>query len=422
VGGVLLEKKHYYLIGGGIIYLFILVGVFFIAKPAKLPSVPQAFSHQVLISSGTISAGDSLYDILINEGLSSTEILGLDEALKKVFDPKKFKAGDTYEILKSVTGTFECLRYYPNPFKYYVVESTGHGQFAVYYKEKPLEKTVVGEKMEINSSLWETVVASGESPEVAMKIADIFSWQVDFFTELRKGDIFRIIWEKYQVEGSKEAIDGRILAAQYEGKEGANLTAIFFEDKNGNQDYYSPQGQSLRRQFLRAPLNYRRISSYFSYNRFHPILGYYRPHMGIDYAAPIGTPVVSIGDGTVAFKGYKGGNGNLVIIRHNSIYTTTYGHLSKFASGVKEGGRVSQGQVIGYVGKTGLATGPHLDFRVKKYGQFVNFLNLKLPAAGKLETGYMGEFHRIEKERLSQLSALTGQRLALTAVAEMRKK
>jgi murein DD-endopeptidase MepM/ murein hydrolase activator NlpD len=161
--------------------------------------------------------------------------------------------------------------------------------------------------------------------------------------------------------------------------EGEQHIAIGFEEPDGTMEYYDCDGNSVRRVFLKSPLNYRRISSYFTHRRFHPILKIYRPHYGVDYAAPIGTPVVAIGDGRVTHAGWNGGMGNFVEIRHNNIYTSCYGHLSRYGKGVRSGVRVTQGQVIGYVGSTGLSTGPHLDFRVKKYGSYVNPLTIDYP-------------------------------------------
>lgn len=401
----------------GISFVIILSGSFFLLKTDKLPPSPEIYQHKVVISSGTVSTGDSLYTILTEEGFSSDEVFPLQEALKEVYDPRKFRPGDKYEIVRSTSGIFNCFRYYPSVLRFYVVDKKPDGEFEASSKEIPLEKSIVGIKIEIKTSLWDAIIDAGANPELTMRLADIFSWQIDFFTELRSGDIFRFIWEKYS-NGGKTILDGHILAAQYQGVEGQKYTAVFFEDEQGKQGYYTLKGKSLRSQFLRAPLNYRRISSYFSHRRFHPILRYYRPHLGIDYAAPQGTPVVTIGNGVVSFKGWKGQNGNLVIIRHNSVYTTTYGHLSRFKKGLKKGSRVKQGQVIGYVGTTGLSTGPHLDFRMKKHGQPVNFLKLKFAPSGKIKEAYKEEFDKIKRERLSQMIALCDQGIEISQLGK----
>ncbi|MCK4649331.1 M23 family metallopeptidase, partial [bacterium] len=226
-----------------------------------------------------------------------------------------------------------------------------------------------------------------------------------FLTEPRPGDRFLLAWEKY-VDDGKTVLDGRILTAQYINRHRTH-TAIYFEDPEGNRGYFTEEAKSLRKQFLRSPLSYRRISSYFSYRRFHPILKVYRPHPGIDYAAPIGTPVRSIGDGRVVYCGWKRGFGRFIKIKHPRGYYTTYGHLRRYAKGIRTGIRVKQGQIIGYVGSSGLSTGPHLDFRMIKNGKYVNFLKLKLPAVKSVKKKYLEEFNRIKKERLTQLENIS---------------
>ena len=287
------------------------------------------------------------------------------------------------------------------------MEKNISGIYTVNKEKVNLKKNLVGLKGKIKSSLYEAIIEQGGSAELAMKFADIFAWQIDFLTETRAGDIYEFVWEKYENEDKKLSFDGNILVVRYQGEESSVHTAVLYEDKNGNSDYYNLNGESLRKEFLRAPLSYRRISSYFSHRRFHPILRYVRPHLAIDYAAPAGTPVVSIGDGTVTFCGWESGYGRLVIVRHNNVYSSYYGHLSRYGRGVRVGAKVRQGQVIGYVGATGLATGPHLDFRIKKYGQFTNFLKIKLPSVKSIAKENITDFEQNKKERLKQLAKFT---------------
>ncbi len=236
-------------------------------------------------------------------------------------------------------------------------------------------------------SLWDAVVSNGGSPNLVYRFADeIFTWDIDFNTETRAGDEFTIIAHKKYSEG-KFLSFGDILYASYKsGKK--KWEAFHYKPEGKKVDYYDPKGHSLQRVFLRAPLAYTRISSKFTRSRLHPILRIRRPHYGVDYAAPIGTPVRTIGDGKVVFKGWNGGYGNQVIIQHGSKYKTYYGHLSRFARGIKKGKYVTQGNIIGYVGSTGLSTGPHLDFRIKKGGSWIDPLKLdppsrKAPLSGK---------------------------------------
>jgi murein DD-endopeptidase MepM/ murein hydrolase activator NlpD len=241
-----------------------------------------------------------------------------------------------------------------------------------------------------------------KSSQLAVQLAEIFAWDIDFLTECQKGDTFKILVERlYRGDFYRW---GDILAAVYEGEMLSTHTAVLFQDHTGSTSYYDKDGRCLRKAFLRAPLNYKYISSHFTESRYHPILRIYRPHLAIDYAAPTGTPVVSIGAGTVTSRYYDGGGyGNYVEIKHPNGYTTGYGHLSKFAEGLKVGKRVEQGEVIGYVGATGLATGPHLDFSISKDGKKVNFLELEIPSASSVSQEYWDDFELVKKNYLSIL-------------------
>jgi murein DD-endopeptidase MepM/ murein hydrolase activator NlpD len=210
-----------------------------------------------------------------------------------------------------------------------------------------------------------------------MRYADLLAWEVDFFTEPRNGDRVSIVVEEKHLDGELLGF-GRILAAEYRGDR-TGIRAVRYVDEAGNLDWYDDDGRSVRRAFLKSPLSFRRISSYFTARRRHPILKRVMPHWGVDYVAPQGTPVSALGAGVVTSAGRRGGFGNYVEVRHNSTYTTCYGHLWKFARGIRRGARVQQGDVIGYVGSTGLSTGPHLDFRVKKNGSYVNPLRIDSP-------------------------------------------
>jgi murein DD-endopeptidase MepM/ murein hydrolase activator NlpD len=243
---------------------------------------------------------------------------------------------------------------------------------------------------EVTLSLYDAVCASGGDAELAMLLSDIFAWDIDFFTDPRSGDRFSLLVEQY-VRGGNRREYGAVLAARYQGKE-VSKEAYLFRLANGNRGYFDGEGKSLRRTFLRSPLNYRRISSFFTNSRFHPILKTYRPHHGIDYSARYGTPIVAIGDGKVQYAGWKGGYGRFVSIRHNSIYESTYGHLSRFGKGIARGARVKQGQVIAYVGSSGLSTGPHLDFRIARNGSFVNPLKLSVPPLEPVPQGEIATF------------------------------
>lgn len=350
---------------------------------------------------GIITAGSSLYNVLKAENLSESEIALFCNNLKDLCKLEKYKVGDSYELIYTKNGKLKAFKYILNDSSYeYTLTYDKNGNISVasqkvFYKEK-----IVGVSGGIKTSLWNSMIENGLSPALIMDYTDIFSWQIDFLTEPRVGDKYKMVClRKYSDKGQYK--DEKILSAQYLGKETGQYTAIGFKD-----GYYEPNRKSLRKQFLKAPLNFRRISSYFTHKRFHPILRYYRPHLGIDYAAPKGTPVVSIGDGIVISCGWKGDFGKAVIIKHNSIYTTHYGHLSSFAKGIRKGVKVKQGQLIAYVGSTGLSTGPHLHFNFIKNGKHENFIKLNMPAGSSVYKQDIVEFDKLKKEYLMKIAKI----------------
>ena len=234
------------------------------------------------------------------------------------------------------------------------------------------------------------VVSAGGTAQLANKLADMFSCEVDFFTEVRRGDEFSLLVEERYVEDGFVGY-GPILYGRYEGDE-AKASAAWYQPEGGKGGYYDLNGHSLRRAFLKSPLTYSRISSFFSKRRFHPILKTFRPHHGVDYAAPTGTPVVAVADGTVEFAGWKGGYGRYVKIRHDRTHATCYGHLSRFAAGTRAGARIRQGDKIGYVGKTGLATGAHLHYEFIENGQSINPLTMRSLPSEPLAASQLADF------------------------------
>jgi len=358
----------------------------------------------IVVSSGTIVSGDTLIDVLNEQQLNKKDINGIILTINSKYNSESIKPGDIYEIHKTTFNKVLEFIYKPNPVdSYYVLSSTEtKTQFICEKRSLQLEKIITKTTGYIQTTLYDAMIKNGFDPETIMKFTDIFSWQIDFLTEVRTGDEYKVIYEQFKYKNNV-IYNGKILAAQYNGKCTSLHTGILFEYPDGSSDYYDIKGNSLRKQFLKAPLNFRRISSYFSYSRFHPILRYFRPHLGIDYAAPLGTPVVSIGNGTIIFCGLNKGFGKQIIIKHNSEYATYYGHLSKFAKGIKKGKHIKQGKLIGYVGATGLATGPHLDFRITKYGKFINFLKLKIPSGSSVDKKYLKEFNQVKDNFLKIL-------------------
>ena len=255
----------------------------------------------------------------------------------------------------------------------------------------------------ITSSLWNAVIANGGDANLAVHLSDVYAWTIDFFG-IQEGDSFDVVYDRQYIDGQSVGM-GEVIYCNFVHC-GDTLRAIAYE-QDGQLGSYNEKGENLRKAFLKAPLNYRRISSTFSNSRYHPVLKIYRPHHGVDYAAPAGTPVVSIGDGVVVKKAYQaGGAGNYLKIKHNATYTTSYMHLKGFAKGIAEGTRVKQGQVIGYVGSTGVSTGPHLDFRVLKNGTPVDPLKMESPPADPIKNSDMERFTRVARYWMKAMRSL----------------
>lgn len=323
---------------------------------------------------GIVEPNQHLSYILTKLGLSGTEVHRLSEKCKGVFDVRKIRSGQAYAFFtrKDSLETPRFFVYEESP-KTYIVFDLRDG-YKVTRGENPAEWKQKEVKGSVQSSLWMAMQDCNTSPQLAVDLSHIFGWTIDFFG-IQKDDEFRVIYEQEYVDG--QALQNfHILAASFRASDSTYYAIPFVQD--GEELYYNTSGNSLEGAFLKAPLDYYRISSRFTNSRFHPVLKRYRAHHGVDYAAPAGTPVYAIGNGKVIAKGYQAnGGGNYVKIRHNSVYTTTYMHLSRFAKGLQVGSSVKQKEVIGYVGSTGLSTGPHLDFRVYENGRPINPLTIK---------------------------------------------
>lgn len=363
------ERAKWYLLAGAAAAA-LLAGGLYLSRP-WLPSFPDEPS--VTVSSGTITG--TLDSVLKAQGLGDADRARISLALSKQLNLRRLRPQDTYELTVSSMGALVSLAI-NRDLKTYLLSPSETGEYGVYVQDVELAEASGRLSGEITSSLWESMSAAGVPAAAILDYADIFSWSVDFLTEVRDGDRWAMAWT-YRKDPSGKVVSQKITAAFYDGRETGRKNAAAWKD-----NYYDENGESLRSMFLRAPLHYRRISSYFTNRRFHPVLKYYRPHHGIDYAAPRGTPVSAVADGTVTFAGWKGGNGKLVMLKHGGGYSTTYGHLSAFAKGVRSGRRVGQGDVVGYVGSTGLSSGPHLDFRIKLNGKPLNFLKIKYRSSG----------------------------------------
>jgi murein DD-endopeptidase MepM/ murein hydrolase activator NlpD len=355
---------------------------------------------KLVFSASSVPRGTSFAAVLAQMNVDPQTASQITSVAESVFDFRLFRAGNELKIARTLFGRLAELSYQIDPERILSVVFRD-GAFHAEVQTIPSVTETDGVSGKVQGSLFEAVTQAGESPELAMRIADIFSWDLDFYTDPRPGDTFRVVVEKKKISSGQTIAYGRILAAEYDN-DGRAYRAVLFHDPAGAPAYYTPDGKSLKKAFLHSPLKFAAvITSHFSYSRFHPILKVYRPHLGTDYAAPIGTPVQSIGDGRVIFAGRKGGDGNLVKIQHSNGYQTYYMHLSRIL--VRDGQHVAQGQRIGLVGMTGLATGPHLDFRIERNGQFMNFERLPLPPSEPVASTGMGEFTVVRDREIALL-------------------
>ena len=309
--------------------------------------------------------------------------------LASVLDPKALRPGMTVEGRYTPTGALESVALTLD-LRSSVVARRADGEILVERIDRPVRHDEVRLEGMIESSLFGAVEAAGGDAELAVRLAQIFQWDIDFFRDLRKGDRFVVVADRRTVDGRPYGW-GELYAARFVNG-GRTLTAIAFPDENGRIGYYDLEGRPLRKEFLRAPLKFSRITSRFSLHRYHPILHRRMPHYGVDYGAPVGTPVHVTADGVVRFVGRKGGAGKMISVRHTNGYETNYLHLSRYGRGIHRGVRVRQGQVIGYVGQTGMATGPHLDYRVRHNGRWINPLRIASPPARPLAKKRLARF------------------------------
>lgn len=355
--------------------------------PVKKPAEPPLKEHREIIQ-----RGETLSDILPKYDFEPRDIHLLREETKTVYDLAKIKAGHAIRFYCRPDGRTVCLEYDIDQETYLHIEKQ-HQSYQAEIRRFPIEiqnKLLWGV---IENNLISAVNKLGEKDQLAINLADIFAWDVDFYADIRPGDSFKIIFEKKYLENEFTAY-GRILAAEFTNR-GRSFQAFRYRYPDTEKwDYFTFEGQSLRKEFLKSPINGARITSRYSHSRFHPVYKVYRPHHGVDYGAPTGTPVQATADGTVILSGYKGGNGNYVHIRHKNAYETMYLHLSRFARGIRKGSRVAGGQVIGYVGATGTATGPHLDYRLKHHGNFVNPLAHKFKPVAPLRPEFLPDFQK----------------------------
>jgi murein DD-endopeptidase MepM/ murein hydrolase activator NlpD len=355
-----------------------------------------------LLIEDKIKRNQLLGDILTEYKVPAKLVNQLSTISKQIFDVRKIAPDKKYTLIcdQDSLKTVKALVYEPNPIEYVVLKFEDSLSVDLCKRDvTTVEKSITGV---IQSNLSETIEEMGISHELTNKFVDIFAWQVDF-QRLQKGDKFKLIYEENQVEGTAVGINK--ISAVYFEHFNSPYYAFPFDQGNG-MDYFDEEGRSLRKALLKYPIEFTRISSRYSGRRFHPVRKVYRAHLGTDFAAPTGTPIRSVGDGIVEEAQYKSNNGNYVKVKHNGTYTTQYLHMSKIAQGVRAGTRVRQGQVIGYVGSTGLATGPHLCYRFWRNGVQVDALRVELPASEPIKKEFVSSFEKVKEELTNRLNTI----------------
>ena len=372
-------------------------------RRAKVEVTVASAADSLTVEESQVRNGDFFSTILIRKGLSAREAYLLTEACDSIFDVRSIRVGNPYRTWTSPSGRTEYLAYDIDRIRSVVFRC--QPPYSAFFVEKPVVTETRYIDVSIRSSLWNDMIAGGGSPMLILTLSDIYAWTVDFFG-LQKGDRFRVFYDEKSCDGKVVAVDTVRYAVFTHA--GQDFPAVMFDQGDSGNVYWNLSGESMRKAFLKAPLKYSRISSGFSYARRHPITRRVQPHTGVDYAAPTGTPVMTIGDGVITSMRNEGAGGNTVRIKHNSVYSTAYLHLSRFASGLRPGTRVTQGQVIGYVGSTGRSTGPHLDFRVWKNGTPVNPLKMESPPAEPLKAEFREAFDSLSSDysfRMDMMSA-----------------
>jgi len=367
------------------------------------PVLSRVTDSSLTIATGRVPKRGTLAGALRGAGVSPLLVDQVARGLKPVFDFRRAHPGDFYALIRNERGELLSFEYQRGRGEVYRLDRDPNGALVAKKDVAPLDRRVLQLGGTVKGSLFAALVELGERPELVHAFTDIFLWDFDFSTQTRSGDEFRMVFEKF-FDKDGFVRYGRVLAAEYRSSK-RNFVAVWFEDQEGRGDYYTPDGNSVKRAFLKAPVKYSRISSRYTKARLHPVLRITRPHEGVDYAAPIGTPVWSVANGKVIYTGWSGGFGRLVKVKHSNGYISYYGHLSRFANGLRVGQTVSQKQLVGYVGKTGLATGPHLDFRLQKNGRFFDPLSVKLDMGEPISSSARARFDKVKDMRLSELRA-----------------
>jgi murein DD-endopeptidase MepM/ murein hydrolase activator NlpD len=373
------------------------------AAAAPAPTKPAG-----RVVEGRLERGETLARSLERIGLAPSLASLIQRQLKPKFDFRRSRAGHSYRVSLDPRGALASFHYSVSKTEHYWLERDGKKKWRAWREEADVRREKKKIAGVVATSLVDAIEDAGarDKDRLAQDFAGIFAWDLDFSRGVQPGDQFRILYENIyaaQSKGRERSMGpGRILAAKYHGA-GGELSAIYYESEPGRGGYYRPDGTSVQGDFLAAPLNYSRITSSFSPARFHPILRRTRPHMGVDYAAPVGTPIWSVANGVVSYAGWMSGYGRLVKIRHADGYESYYAHLSRFANGLRVGQVVQQKQVIGFVGSSGLSTGPHVCFRITKDGRFVHPQRVRMSPGERIPKSQWTAFQTVRDRRLSEL-------------------
>jgi murein DD-endopeptidase MepM/ murein hydrolase activator NlpD len=369
-------------------------------KPLNVSPSPQSALPKFREIMGSFGKNQTVTQVLLEQGLPLPLIHQIVDSTRPVYDLAKVKAEQLYWLCFTPDGKFSNFRYPVDDERYLTVyHDRAKDSLVPVMKSFAYETRVETVSAIIDSSLFASVIGIGEKDQLALDLAEIFGSDIDFHTDIQKGDSFRVLIERKYLD-DQFSKNGLILAASFTN-EGKEFIGIRYEDEHGKPAYYAPDGKALKKSFLKSPLKFGRITSKFTHARFHPVLKIVRPHLGVDYAAPIGTPVQSVAAGVVTGAGYGGGGGKMVTVRHDNGYLTKYLHLSRMA--IKSGARVDQGDVIGYVGSTGLSTGPHLDFRIFKNNKAVNPLKVISPPGLPISRARFDDFAALRDKRIDEL-------------------
>ncbi len=373
----------------------------------KLPIAKS--SEQTVWKQVTVKPGDNLATIFKRLKYSPTTLHNIIKMGAKTNALKHIKPGQTLRFAQNSNAECISLEYDIDRIKTLKVRTSDNG-FSALISEKPVEISHATASADIQNSLFYDAKKAGLSDKTIMELANIFGWDIDFSQGLRQGDSFTLLYESKFIDG-KRIENGHIIAAEFINR-GDKYQAVRFADKNGDAEYFSPDGKSMRKTFLRNPIDFARVSSHFNLRRKHPVLNRIRAHKGVDYAASTGTPIKSTGDGKIIFRGVKGGYGRVVIVQHGQKYSSLYAHMSKYGR-YKKGARIKQGQTIGYVGMSGLATGPHLHYELRINGVHRNPLTAKFPAAKPINKNLLAKFKQQAAPLLAQLEIAKQTQLAL---------